>query len=82
MDDNFWSANIDCLIIHKNYQNKGLATTLIQELLNDIRHIHYISVCPDSLIAKRLFIKQGFIEMQTGYLQKKLERRSALQNEE
>ena len=46
MDDDCWSANIDCCVVHKNYQNLGIGITMLKKLLKSIEHIENISVSP------------------------------------
>ena len=60
MDDNIWSANIDCLVVHSLYQKQGIASLLIKELLQDISHIKYVNVMPDSSENFKLYTKNGF----------------------
>ena len=48
MDDGYWSANIDCLVVHKDYQGKGIGSKLLEVLLDQIKNIKYINVAPDS----------------------------------
>lgn len=60
MDDNIWSATIDCLIVHKNYQNKGIGSTLVKKLLEKINHIKYISVAPNNSKNNNIYCKYGF----------------------
>ena len=33
MDDGIWSANINCLVVHKNYQGRGRSNLLLSEML-------------------------------------------------
>ena len=47
MDDNIWNANIDCLIVNPKYQKMGIGKTLINLLLDELKHIHYITVAPN-----------------------------------
>lgn len=70
MDDDCWSANIDCLVVHKNYQNKGIGSKLLSELLKDISHIQYINVCPDDKKILPFYEKFGFKVIDGMYLQK------------
>ena len=60
MDDSVWSANIDCLVVHKKYQNMGIGTSLLTELLNQIKHILCISVSPNERKNIGFYLKFGF----------------------
>jgi len=60
MDDGCWSANIDCLVVHRDYQNKGIGTVLVKELLQKIGHIMNISVCPNEAKNIAFYQKLGF----------------------
>ena len=60
MDDNVWSATIDCLVVHKDYQLKGVGSSLLSKLLNELQHISYISVSPNDSIYNAFYQKKGF----------------------
>lgn len=70
MDDDCWSANIDCLVVHKKYQNQGLAKILMTELLKDLQNITYINVCPDEKQIKNFYESFGFKVIDGFYMQK------------
>lgn len=70
MDDDCWSANIDCLLVHKDYQKKGLGIKLLLELEKDLNHIQYINVCPDDKNMLEFYEKAGFRIIEGMYLQK------------
>lgn len=70
MDDGCWSANIDCLVVHKDFQGKGVAKQLMTELLNDLKNIEYINVCPDDKVMENFYSDFGFVVVQGCYLQK------------
>ena len=70
MDDGYWSANIDCLVVHKDFQGKGIASKLITELLDDLKNIEYINVCPDDKTMDSFYLKFGFNIVDGYYLQK------------
>lgn len=70
MDDGCWSANIDCLVVHKDYQRKGIAKQMLQELLIDLSNIEYINVCPDEKEMIDFYSKFGFCKIEGCYLQK------------
>lgn len=70
MDDGCWSANIDCLVVHKDYQGKGIASKLLTELLDDLKNIEYINVCPDDKKMDTFYLQFGFNIVDGYYLQK------------
>ncbi|MCR4948612.1 MAG: GNAT family N-acetyltransferase [Treponema sp.] len=70
MDDGCWSANIDCLVVHKDFQNKGIASTLITEILKNLSNIKYINICPDNKNLIVFYEKFGFKIIEGCYLQK------------
>lgn len=70
MDDSCWSANIDCLIVKPSFQNIGIGSRLLEELLYDLREVRYINVCPDSKEVERFYCKFGFKIINGLYLQK------------
>ena len=71
MDDGYWSANIDCLIVHKDYQGKGIGKKLLEVLLEEIKDIKYINVAPDNRKQIKFYRKAGFSFIKGGYLQKR-----------
>ncbi len=70
MDDGCWSANIDCLVVHKDFQGKGIAKQLMTELLNDLKNIEYINICPDEKEMEKFYSEFGFKVVEGYYLQK------------
>lgn len=70
MDDGCWSANIDCLVVHKDYQKRGIAKQLLSELLKVLKTIEYINVCPDDKSMNDFYSKFGFKLIDGCYLQK------------
>lgn len=60
MDDNVWSATIDCLVVHKDYQREGIGSLLLQKLLKELQHITYISVSPNDSKSNKFYEKFGF----------------------
>lgn len=71
MDDGYWSANIDCLVVHKDYQGKGIGRKLLEVLLEQIKDIKYINVAPDSRKQIKFYKKAGFSLIKGCYLQKR-----------
>lgn len=70
MDDGYWSANIDCLVVHKDYQKQGVGKLLVSELLHDLKDINYINVCPDEKAMFEFYEQFGFKLINGCYLQK------------
>lgn len=70
MDDGCWSANIDCLVVHKEFQGKGIASKLITELLDNLNNVEYINVCPDDKTMNNFYLQFGFNIVDGYYLQK------------
>lgn len=60
MDDGFWSATIDCLVVHYNYQGIGIGSNLIKKLLVLLENIKYISVSPNDCKNNSFYQKFGF----------------------
>ena len=60
MDDNIWSANIDCVVVHSKYQNCGIAKSMINELTHQLSHIQFINVAPNSKESFSLYLNNGF----------------------
>ena len=71
MDDGYWSANIDCLLVHKDYQGKGIGRKLLEVLLVLLKDVKYINVAPDSRKQIKFYKKAGFSLVKGCYLQKK-----------
>ena len=74
MDDRNWCANIDCLIVHKDYQGNGIGSQLMKYLLNDLEFhkIKYINISPDSKEMERFYSNFGFQKMDGIYMQLKM----------
>lgn len=60
MDDGYWNANIDCLVVHADYQHKGIGTMLLKALLAKIGNIINISVSPSEKENNSFYEKFGF----------------------
>lgn len=71
MDDGFWSSNIDCVLVHKDWQNRGIGTKLIQSLLQKLSNIEYINLCPDERENVKFYKQFGFKVIKGCYLQLK-----------
>ena len=71
MDDGCWSANIDCLVVHKNYQHRGIGGKLLMALLNMLSNVMIINVRPNESINFNFYEKYGFIQIKDGGLLQK-----------
>lgn len=60
MDDSLWNANIDCLVVHKDYQNRNIGSQLIKTLLEEMTDILCISVSPNDAANIGFYKKFGF----------------------
>ena len=70
MDDGCWCANIDCLLVRKEYQRQGIGTELVKEMLRALKDVKYINVCPNSKDTIDFYKKFGFQEINSSFLQK------------
>lgn len=68
MDDDCWNANIDCVVVHKDYHYKGVGTLLMNNLLEQLRNVPCISLSPNFKSVKGFYEKFGFKEVETGCL--------------
>ena len=71
MDDGIYSANIDIVVVHKDYHGKGVATKLLTDLLAQIKDVQYISVSPE-IKNKGLYEHLGFEFMEDCILLQKI----------
>jgi ribosomal protein S18 acetylase RimI-like enzyme len=69
MDDGIWSANIDCLVVHKDYQHRGVGAMLLKKMVKALKAIKYINVCPDSKDNISFYQQFGFKLINGAYLQ-------------
>lgn len=68
MDDNIWNANIDCVIVRPDYQRKGIASAMLDKLLEQLGHIQTLTVAPNESENSPLYQKRGFILVEDGCL--------------
>ena len=68
MHDDYFSGTIDCLVVHKDYQNKGIGSALIKEMVDATEHIKYLSVSLSERENIALYAKCGFCEITNGAL--------------
>ena len=68
MDDGIYSANIDVVVVHKNYQHQGIAKELVMDLLDQLKNVQYISVSPNESENVGLYLKCGFKLIDDGRL--------------
>lgn len=61
MDDDIYCANIDLLIVHKDYQRNGIGTELIKRMRDNLTHVKYINVMPTDPMNVSLYQKCGFV---------------------
>ena len=68
MDDGCWNANIDCVVVHHEFQKKGVGTLLVSSLLEELKELPCISVSPNCKQAAPFYEKFGFAMVKTGCL--------------
>lgn len=66
MDDGIWQATIDCLLVNPQYQRRGVASALLNCLLNEYLDFFYVNVTPDDKENVAFYQKHGFGIMQSG----------------
>jgi len=60
VSDDAWSAYIDCLLVHPDYQNQHIGTQLIKRLIKRIKSELYITVAPNNPETIPFYEKLGF----------------------
>lgn len=60
MGDDCWSTNIDCLVVHADYQRQGIGSMLLTELLFRCKDVGTISVSPNEYENVSFYKKFGF----------------------
>ena len=66
MDDGVWQATIDCLLVDPQYQRRGIASALLNSLLEEYRDYFYVNVTPDEKENVAFYQKYGFEILQSG----------------
>lgn len=66
MDDGIYSANIDLVVVHRDYQGCGIAKQVVKSLLNELQHIKYINVSPNESKNISLYLECGFSIIEDG----------------
>lgn len=72
MDDGIWSANIDCVVVHNDYQRQGIGNKLLCVLLDQLSCVRYVSVSPDHAEVAPFYAKHGFKLMGDGCLMQRV----------
>lgn len=60
LDDGVWQASIDCLLVHAQYQGRGIASALLKVLLEEYGSFLYVTVVPDERKNVDFYLKHGF----------------------
>ena len=66
LDDGVWQATIDCLLVHRQYQGRGIASELLRLLLEEYQDFLYVDVVPDERKNVGFYQKHGFEIMKEG----------------
>ena len=66
MDDGVWQATIDCLLVNPQYQRRGIASALLNCLLDEYLDFFYVNVTPDDKENVGFYQKHGFEILQRG----------------
>ena len=66
MDDGAWQAVIDCLLVDPAYQGRGIASTLLETLMEEYRDFLYVSVTPEEKKNVSFYEQRGFSVMEEG----------------
>lgn len=68
MHDGFYSGTIDCLIVHKEYWNRGIGTALVKAMVEATKDIKNIRAVTSNSNSITLYAKCGFCEVVDGKL--------------
>lgn len=66
LDDGVWQATIDCLLVHRDYQGQGIASTLLAAIQQDYQDMLYIDVIPEEHKNVPFYERHGFHIMEEG----------------
>lgn len=68
MHDGCYSGIIDCLVVHKDYWNRGIGSSLIKNMIEATRDVKHISLSSSEIKNIALYAKCGFYEVSDGKL--------------
>ena len=68
LDDGAWQGTIDCLLVNPAYQGQGVASRLLELLLEEYRDFLYVSVVPEERRNVPFYEKHGFVIQPEGTL--------------
>ena len=68
LDDGAWQGTIDCLLVNPAYQGRGVASRLLELLLEEYRDFLYVSVVPEERQNVPFYEKHGFVIQPEGTL--------------
>lgn len=66
LDDGVWQACIDCLLVRRDYQGRGIASALLERLKEEYAQFLYVNVMPDEKENVGFYQKHGFRTLETG----------------
>jgi ribosomal protein S18 acetylase RimI-like enzyme len=59
LDDGLWQATIDCLLVNPNYQGSGIASTLLQMILDEYKEFLYVDLITE-VDTVPFYLRHGF----------------------
>ena len=68
MDDAIWSANIDCVVVHKAFQRLGIGREMMKRLIQDLGSCAFISVSSNDKHNIDFYRSLGFDVLENGVL--------------
>lgn len=66
LDDGVWQASIDCLLVHSDYQGRGIASRLLTMLKVQYQGMLYVDVVPEERRNVAFYQKHGFRLIEEG----------------
>lgn len=66
LDDGVWQGTIDCLLVHRDDQGRGIAAQLLAMMKEEYRELLYVSVMPEERENVPFYEKYGFQVMAEG----------------